>query len=723
MLTKEEEEIIIDTLSREPTTAEKALLDALWSEHCSYKSSKRWFHLFNKESELVYLGIGEGAGLVDVGDDYVIGLGMESHNHPSAIDPFNGAATGVGGIIRDILSQGCRPVAVLDCLRFAEPDTPRQKLLLDQVTLGISSYGNCVGVPNLGGDLEFAPEFTGNPLINAMCVGVAKKQDIIRSVAKNPGDKLLLFGAATGRDGIGGVTFASEELTDEQNESRGSIQIGDPLTEKILIDAVLEMRDQKLLNGLQDLGGGGLVCAATEMAEKGGTGVLLELQKVPLKAENMHGWEILVSESQERMLAVVSPDKLSGAIKILDNFELPWAVIGEITDTGYLESKLGDKTETKINIDFVINGFPEPEREIGEIIINEKTPLYSDSILNENINTDANITHNEEDEYKFLDDVDPLIEMLDSIYLSSRKPVYQQYDQHVQGNTVIPPGMDAGVIYLPNGKYLALSAGTNSYMVSRNPYMGSILATLSEIRSVIARGATPIAMVDSLNAGNPENPNSYAEFVDIIKGVAEVSHDMNIPVVGGNVSLYNESEVNGEIHKILSSPFVGIAGIIDHEPIPDKLQGNNIIVYLAPDNVFLIGSEYHRIFGGKPGTMYVDFDVEKSMASFIQKNWEQIKSATDIGRGGLITTLAKWAIYSNKGIVIDVDLSTEHNWGEAGGYILEIEDISVLEQSELTYYIIGKSTKETKFEFDGKIYELKYLREIWERNMRWALWA
>lgn len=700
MLTKDENAAVLHKLQRDPSTAERQIIETLWSEHCSYKSSKRWFNLFNTESDRVQLGIGEGAGLVDVGDGYVIGLGLESHNHPSAIDPFNGAATGVGGIIRDIVSQGCKPVAVLDCLRFGNPTTPRQKLLLDQVVLGLSSYGNCVGVPNLGGDVEFAPEFTGNPLVNAMCVGVARSDQIIRSVAKEPGDLLLLFGAATGRDGLGGVTFASEDLSEEdQLESRGSVQIGDSLTEKLVIDAVLQLRDAGLLHGLQDLGGGGLACAAAEMAEKGKTGIFLELQKVPQKAVDMQGWEILVSESQERMLGIVAPDDLTAATRILDNLELAWAVVGKVTDTGVLESAYFEQFETRIAVDFVINGFPEPKRAIG--IIPPAEPIIAQPVDSP---------------------VGIFLELFSSVNLSSRQPVFQQYDQHVQGNTVIPPGMDAGVIHLPNNKYLAIAAGTNSYQVSRHPYMGTILATLAQFRAVIARGAVPIGMVDSLNAGNPENPASYAEFVEIIKGVAEVSHKFATPIVGGNVSLYNESEQHGITRKILSSPFVGIAGLLDSLPIPDKLHAtNSTLILLGLTHGFLEGSEYHRKFGGDGGEMRVDFPLELQLATFLQSNISAFRSVTDVGRGGMLITLAKWALQSSIGVTLTAtDATPSFLFGEHGArYLLEVADVESFKAlaGDLPFSVIGITTANPQFTALQTSWNLSELRSIWEQAM------
>ncbi|MCY3412399.1 MAG: phosphoribosylformylglycinamidine synthase subunit PurL [Candidatus Heimdallarchaeota archaeon] len=710
MLTKEEKDVIQNKIKRDLSLAEESVIDALWSEHCSYKSSKRWFHLFNTESRRVFLGIGEGAGLIDVGDDYVIGLGIESHNHPSAVDPFNGAATGVGGIIRDILSQGCKPIAILDCLRFAPPVSSRQKLLLDQVVLGISSYGNCVGVPNLGGDMEFSDEFEGNPLVNAMCVGVAKKDEIIRSIASNPGDVLLLYGASTGKDGIGGVTFASEELVDEtQDESRGSVQIGDPLMEKLLIDVTLELRDENLLEGLQDLGGGGLACAAIEMSEKGETGLFIDLNKIHLRDESMKPWEILISESQERMLGIVNPDNVDTALGIIKKYGLEGHIIGRIEEGETFIGGYFETIEAELPVNFVINGFPEPKRELIEL---EKiNPSRPDLIPEKH----------------------PLLELLGSVNLASRKPIFQQYDQHVQGNTVMSPGFDAGVVKLPNDKYLAVAAGTNSYLISSDPKIGGALATLCVIRSVIARGAEPIAMVDSLNAGNPEKASSYTEFVEMIKGVAEVSHAFKIPVVGGNVSLYNEAELGGETHKILSSAFIGIAGLIESKEtmIRDKLKNTNSKIYLlGAEEGFLHGSEYHRRFGGETEYMNVNYDLELQVANIIYSTSKLITSATDIGRGGLLVTLSKWAISSNVGLemVFETD-DLSFLYGEYGArYLVQIDSkkekqfLTELMKHDVEISVVARTTTAKSFKLDdNNMWDLRELRKLWEAPLQQAL--
>ncbi|RMG33921.1 MAG: phosphoribosylformylglycinamidine synthase subunit PurL [Methanobacteriota archaeon] len=626
MLTDNELQHIREKLGREPNTPELAVFDALWSEHCSYKSSKRWFHLFNTDSDHVWLGIGEGAGLLDVGDDLLVGIGLESHNHPSAVDPFNGASTGVGGIVRDILSQGCRPVAILDCLRFGLPTTHRQRFLLDQVVLGISSYGNCIGVPNLGGDLEFSPEFSSNPLVNAMCVGIVEKNKVIRSIARNPGDLLVLFGARTGLDGIGGVTFASEILDEDKGlENRGSVQIGDPLTEKLLIDIVIELRDLGLLSGLQDLGGGGLACAAAEMAEKGGTGVHLYLERVPLKVPEMKPWEILVSESQERMLAVVTKDNMDAVEEVIGKYGVNVAIVGEVTSTGQFVASFNGEIVADLPVEFVVKGFPEPSRTVGEFR--------------------PRIEQFERKPFSTVHEAMTLL--LSTADLSLKDGIFQQYDQHVQGNTICSPGDGAGSIMLPNGKSLVMAAGTNSYLVGLNPRLGTELATLEIARKIWAKKAIPIGLVDSLNFGNPENPVSYAEFVESIRGLGTFSHELMIPVVGGNVSLYNEAGNS----KILPSPFVGMVGLQESlDPYVPQFETDDLLFLVGMKEGFLYGSQLQRYFdldiSAYPPS--VDYEKERKVADFIL-SCKEIKGSTHIGRGGLLLTLAKTLVKAGIG--------------------------------------------------------------------------
>ncbi len=710
MLTEPEITKIKKTLGRDPTIEEFSTFDALWSEHCSYKSSKRWFHLFYTESERVALGIGEGAGLIDVGEDLLVGLGLESHNHPSAVDPFNGASTGVGGIIRDILSQGCRPIAILDNLRFGLPFQNRQKLLLDQVILGISSYGNCVGVPNLGGDLEFDENFEENPLVNAMCVGVVDKDKIIRSVAKNSGDILVLYGGKTGLDGIGGVTFASEVFSDSNNtlEQRGSVQIGDPLTEKKLIDVTLEISEH--LSALQDLGGGGLVCAAVEMAEKGGKGVHLNLNEVHTQIDDIKAWQRLISESQERMLAIINPANLKKITESLDKFEVEWSVVGEINESKLFTAEFNGENVAELPVDFVINGFPEPPRPMTE----PDRPIF-----NSNRRSGG-------------DDLQIALSLLQSVDLASRKEVFIQYDQHVQGNTVVSPFNGGGVLLLPNRKYLSIASGTNSFLVNQSPKLGAELASLEILHKIVSRGGTPIGLVDSLNFGNPDFPDSYWEFVEAIKGVANFSQQLKIPVVGGNVSLYNEKQTESARKKILPSPFIGIIGISDQAPTSPVLTTVNSRIFLIGSNKGqLIGSQYHKQVSTPTNMkkLEVYYEEEQKLMGFLTSF--QLTAARHIGRGGLLVSLIKWLIESKVGFKANralVNLGVEEKFGEFAPRFLiqvrpeeEVELKGKMRDLKINFVDLGRTSSEEVFIYNNNSHTLKELEEAWNKPMKEAL--
>ena len=636
-----EETRIIDALGRKPTTAEVAMLEVMWSEHVSYKSSKRWFHLFNTESPNVYLGIGEGAGLIDIGGGYVIGLALESHNHPSAIDPFNGAATGVGGIIRDILSQGCRPIALLDAIRFGPLTHPRSRFLFEQVVQGIASYGNSVGVPTVGGEVEYDESYLGNCLVNVMCVGIAPKDKIIRSVASNPGDIFVLFGASTGRDGIHGVTFASDDLSEAMQEDRGSVQIGDPLIEKTLIDVVMELRDAELINAMQDLGGGGLTCAVSEMCERGGTGCEIHLEQITVREKDMEPWEILISESQERMLITCSPKNLEKINEVLSHHDLTYVVLGTVTTSKRFVAKYNGEVVANLPIDFLIEGFEEPERRLSPPQKPHQT--IKDPSFEESVNLVK--------EFQIL---------LSSPNISSKRWVYQQYDHTVQGNTALEPGVGPAIISLENGSFLVLSLDSLPYPTFLDPYSGAANSAMKGIRSVIATGAKPIAMVDNLNFGNPEKPDSYWEFVEAIKGVAQVSHDFQIPVVGGNVSLYNEATINGERSKILPTPVIGIAGILSSARtiIPQAFTSvNNLVAVIGPQSLDINGSEYARLKGIRNG-QGIPYDPrnEKKSISFLQSLHKEnlLRSCKSIGRGGAITALTKMMLHANIGLKMEL---------------------------------------------------------------------
>lgn len=705
MLTPEEYGKVLTTIGREPNKAELAILEAMWSEHCSYKSSKRWFHLFNIKAPYVFLGIGEGAGLVDIGDGLLIGLGLESHNHPSAISPFDGAATGVGGIIRDILSQGCKPIALLDSIRFGDLDSHHSRNLFENVVRGISFYGNCCGIPTVGGEVEFSTAYENNCLVNAMCVGLIEKEKVVRSIASKPGSFLILYGARTGKDGIHGVSFASKDLSDKSDKDRPAVQIGDPLMEKVVIDATLELVEEELLDGLQDLGGGGLSCAVSEMAEKGNTGAIIRIEDVPLREKEMESWEILVSESQERMLAVVSPNNVDRVQYILDRFDLLHAIIGEVTDNSHFITYYNGNKVSELPVDLVVNGCPEPERKLVKPDYMGKNSIVN-LPLSENISSEIS-------------------KLLTSPSIGDKSWVYQQYDQHVQTQTVKDAGFDAAVIRLDNGKYIALSLDCNSFMVYIDPFNGTANSAAEAMRNLVAMGAIPYALVDCLNYGNPEQPDSYWQFVESVKGLGQFSHDFQIPIVGGNVSFYNESVHNGKRERINPTPTIGMLGIIENESLllQNSFQktGNHVIVIGSTEGL-LGGSEYlqynHGIVTG-PIPKY-DFKRESnSIEAIINLNKNNlIESCHDISNGGLVVSSIEMTFQNKLGVKLTTSsipsktkLSLEeYLFTESPArYLIEVssenlfETEKVLQELKVDYGIVGIVTEKTRIEINDSI--------------------
>ncbi|MHA1770566.1 MAG: phosphoribosylformylglycinamidine synthase subunit PurL [Candidatus Thorarchaeota archaeon] len=642
MLTREELAHVKTVLGRDPTETELAMLDVLWSEHCSYKSSKRWFHLFKTKGSRVYLGIGEGAGLVDVGDNILLGVAMESHNHPSQIDPYNGAATGVGGIIRDVISQGCRAVGLMNQLRFGPPNKPRNAYLLERVVRGISDYGNSVGIPMVGGEIEFDDSYDGNCLVNVVCIGVVRSDKVIRSVAKTPGHYLVLFGSTTGRDGIAGVSFASETFSDEEEENRSAVQIGDPLAKKVVIDTLEQLVEENLLDGLQDFGGGGLTSCAGEMAASGGTGVTIEVDKVPLREEGMTATEIVISESQERMLAVVSPEKIERVLEVLTQNDTPHAVIGKVTDDGYYTVLERGEVKARLPIDLLVGGFPLPERKEGSL------PPRGHSL----------------DWYKEPDDyVSEIISLLGSVNIASRRWVYSQYDQHVQANTIVDIGENAGVLEFPFNKHLAFASDCNSFWTLLDPQQGTSNSAAEALRNLVAMGARPILIADCLNFGNPERPDSYAQFVEAIRGLGRFSHDFDLPIVGGNVSLYNESEIDGVVHRINPTPEIMIAGLFDlgYTPVRRSLCTPWANIFLIGETLpELNGSEYQRLKIGEVRGFppaYRPGAEKNAMEALLETHQAGlIRSCNNIGRGGLAVALMKMVLGSEYGFKLDPDL-------------------------------------------------------------------
>ncbi len=639
MLTREELVHAKRVLGREPTETELAMLDVLWSEHCSYKSSKRWFHLFKTRGERVYLGIGEGAGLIDIGDNILVGVAMESHNHPSQIDPYNGAATGVGGIIRDVISQGCKAVGLMNQLRFGHPGKPRNAYLLEHVVRGISDYGNSVGIPMVGGEIEFDDSYEGNCLVNVVCIGMVRSDKVIRSKASTPGHYLVMFGSTTGRDGIAGVSFASETFSDEEEENRGAVQIGDPLAKKVVIDTLSQLVEEDLLDGLQDFGGGGLTSCAGEMASAGGTGVMVEVDKVPLREEGMTATEIVISESQERMLAIVAPEKLERVLEVLTENDTPHAVIGRVTDDGLYTVLEHGEVKAQLPITLLVGGFPVPEREEASL------PARSQ-------NTDWYV---EPKDYAA-----EIIELLGSVNIASRKWVYSQYDQHVQANTIVDIGENAGVLEFPFNKRLAFTSDCNSFWALLDPQQGTANSAAEALRNLVSMGAFPIFIADCLNFGNPERPESYAQFVEAVRGLGRFSHDFDIPIVGGNVSLYNESEIDGVVHRINPTPEIMIAGMFElgYNPVRRNLCTPWANIFLVGETLpELNGSEYQRLKLGKVKGFppaYRPAAEKNAMDAVLEAHRAGlVRSCNNIGRGGLAVALMKMVLYSEYGFKLD----------------------------------------------------------------------
>ncbi len=718
MITKEELEHAKTVLGRDPTETELGMLDVLWSEHCSYKSSKRWFYLFKTEGEKVVLGIGEGAGLVDIGDGYLAGVAMESHNHPSQIDPYNGAATGVGGIIRDVISQGCKAVGLMNCLRFGLPSKPHNAYLLENVVRGISEYGNSVGIPVVGGELEFDDSYDENCLVNVVCVGWVKKDEVVRSSARTPGHYLVMFGSSTGRDGIAGVSFASETFSDDEEENRGAVQIGDPLAKKIVIDTLKELVEEKLLDGLQDFGGGGMTSAAGELARAGGTGVEINLECVPLREADMKPSEIIISESQERMLAIVAPKNLDRVKLLLEKNGTPYGVIGKVTDDRVYTAKWHGEVVAKLPISLLVEGFPEPERIEGKI----------------QAQTESMAWFKEPENQKEI-----LLKMLESENLCDRSWVYSQYDQHVQSNTVVDLGENAGVLEFPNGRKLAFTSDCNSFWCLLDPQQGTANSACESLRNLVAMGATPLFIADCLNFGNPERPESYGQFVEAVRGLGRFSHDFDLPIIGGNVSLYNESIVDGEIKRINPTPQIMIAGIFEKGFSPIR---RNLVAPWA--NIFLIGetlpelngSEFQRVTTGqmKGAPPRYRPEVEKRSMQVIQEAYNKglIRSCNNVGRGGIAIALMKMALRSEYGFKLDMDYipGTANSLAQrlysetSGRYLAEVtesnqpEFLRIVEKYGSTVCELGLTVQEPIADFGLFSISMDNAREAFTNGLR-----
>jgi len=627
-LSDDEYQQILKHLGREPNITELGVFSVMWSEHCSYKSSRVHLKRFPTEGERVVQGPGENAGAVDIGDGLAAVFKMESHNHPSFIEPFQGAATGVGGILRDIFTMGARPIALLDSLRFGELDLPHNQHLLKGVVSGISWYGNCIGVPTVGGEITFNDIYGKNPLVNVFCLGLVKKDQLLLGAAKGVGNPVLYIGAKTGRDGIHGATMASDSFDDAADQKRPNVQVGDPFLEKLLLEACLEFVEQELLAGIQDMGAAGLTSSSCEMASRAGTGIELELADVPRREENMTPYEIMLSESQERMLLVAKAGKEDQVLAICRKWHIDAAVIGKVTDDGFVRIKDQGQVVAEIPAKALAEDSPRYERPA-------KPPDYQDmlqGLVIENLQDLKNPT-------------EVLMSLLDSPTIASKRWVFRQYDHMVGINTVVRPGSDAAVVRVPGThKALAMTTDGNSRYCLLNPYVGGTLAVAEAARNLVCSGAVPIGVTDCLNFGNPERPDIMWQFIVAVEGLADACRALNVPVVSGNVSLYNET--NGL--SIYPTPIIGMVGLIesvDHITTQWFKQPGDRILLLGETKEDLGGTEYLKIVhtreqGSPP---WLNLETEKSLhdcvLSLIRE--QLIQSAHDCSDGGLAVALAE----------------------------------------------------------------------------------
>ena len=656
----DEFEKIVEGLGREPNLTELGIFSAMWNEHCSYKSSKFWLKKLPTSGERVVQGPGENAGVIDIDDGDVAVFKMESHNHPSFLEPYQGAATGVGGILRDVFTMGARPVANLNALRFGEPNHPKTKHLLSGVVSGIGGYGNCIGVPTVGGEVNFHPSYNGNILVNAMTVGIAKKDKIFYSAAAGIGNPVVYVGSKTGRDGIHGATMASAEFDEDSEDKKPTVQVGDPFTEKLLLEACLELMKEEAIIAIQDMGAAGLTSSSIEMASKGDVGLEIDLSKVPMRAQNMSAYELMLSESQERMLMVLDPSKEEMARDIFKKWDLEFEVIGKVTDTKRLILMMNGKEEASIPINILVEDAPEYQR---DYIVEEPSPIkeYKSEDFDQN---------------NILNDLNTMIMHPD---LSSRKWIWEQYDHMVMADTVVRPGSDAAVVRVHGtNKGLAMSTDCSPVYCKHNPYEGGKHAVVETWRNIIASGALPIAITDCMNFGNPEKPEIMGQFVECIRGMGDACSKLNYPVVSGNVSLYNET--NGE--GIYPTPAIGGVGLIKDlsnvKTLSLKEDGNFLCVVGKTAN-HLGTSKYISIIQSKEegGTPEINLDTELRNGNFVMDaiNQKLIASAHDVGEGGILVAISEMCMSGNLGITIEIETDFPHGYffaEDQSRYLLEV---------------------------------------------------
>jgi phosphoribosylformylglycinamidine synthase subunit PurL len=643
-VTDDEYAKICGFLGRKPNYVEIGVFSVMWSEHCSYKNSKPVLRKFPVTGPRVLMGPGEGAGIVDIGDNQAVVFKIESHNHPSAIEPYQGAATGVGGIIRDIFSMGARPVAVLNSLRFGRLENERVKYLFEHVVSGIAGYGNCIGIPTVGGEVMFDESYEGNPLVNAMCVGIIDHDKIQRGVAKGIGNPVFYVGPPTGRDGIHGATFASEELTEESEAKRPAVQVGDPFMEKLVLESCLELINSGIVVGIQDMGAAGLTCSSAEMASKAGNGIELNLDMVPQREEGMTPYEMMLSESQERMLFVVKPEHEAQAVEIFERWGLICAKVGKVTDDGRLKlyhkgELVGDMPVTALVDECPVYNKPSAVPAYYEAGASVDTTRYAEV-------TDLN---------------GALLKVLASPTVASKEWVYNQYDYMVRTSTAVRPGSDAAVVTVPGTrKALSMSTDCNGRYVYLDPEVGGMIAVAEAARNNVCSGAEPLAITDNLNFGSPEKPEIFWQLEKAVDGMAEACRQLSTPVIGGNVSLYNEN-AKGAIYP---TPVVGMVGLVhdvDHITTQAFKREGDVVFLLGETRAELGGSEFqyvvHGVTEGRPPV--IDLAVEKKLQDGLLAAIQAglVASAHDLAEGGLAVALAESCISGRLGA--DVNFASE----------------------------------------------------------------
>ncbi|MCI0584916.1 MAG: phosphoribosylformylglycinamidine synthase subunit PurL [Chloroflexi bacterium] len=646
-VTDEELDAIRARLGSDPNDVELAMFSVMWSEHCSYKSSKPLLRTLptGSAADGVVAGPGENAGVISIGDGLAVAFKIESHNHPSAVEPYQGAATGVGGILRDIFTMGARPIAVLDALRFGDPSDARTRHLVDGVVRGVGGYGNCVGVPTVGGELVFDPSYQGNPLVNVMAIGILEERLLTLAQAPGPGNLAILFGSATGRDGIGGASvLASATFTHDDPSKRPSVQVGDPFAEKLLIEASLELIERGLVEGLQDLGAGGITCAISETADRAGTGILVDLDAVPRREPGMAAFEVLISESQERMLAVVRPDREGAVREVCGRWGIPCATIGTVTGDG----------------DIAVT-------EAGhEIVRIPAAALTSDAIVHHRLaapparrrlapapGAPAGLDGSDRLPERGMDPGAVLSALLGSPALASRRPVFEQYDSTVQVNTVVGPGQGAAVLRVKGTtKALVATTDANAAVGGLDPWLGAAMSVAEATRNVSITGARPLGITNCLNYGDPTRPEAFWQLSEAVRGLADACRALGLPVTGGNVSLNNESPAGA----ILPTPEIGVVGLLDDVGSlvgPAFEADRDTVLLVGEASPGLAGSEYARLAGGaaEDGPPSLDLDRERRLQAFAREAAGRGLAASmqDVSGGGLAVALAEAAMWGGRG--------------------------------------------------------------------------